>query len=175
MIPPLLELRPLKAEDERSFMEAVHEFQRDDPWDFALGYEDSMSFMEYVHKNEQWSRDENLPPGFVPASLYVGVVDDVIVGRLSFRHELNDFLSKVGGHIGYGVRPSQRQRGYATAMLRQVIPFVAKAGIKRALITCDVGNIASMKVIERCGGVFEGVTDDPSFEIQVRRYWIPIL
>lgn len=91
------------------------------------------------------------------------------------RHELNDFLSKVGGHIGYGVRPSQRERGYATAMLRQVIPIVAKAGIKRALITCDVGNIASMKVIERCGGVFECVTDDPSLEIQVRRYWIPIV
>ncbi len=82
MITPLLELRPLKAEDERSFMEAVHEFQRDDLWHFALGYDDSMSFIEYVHKNEQWSRGENLPPGFVPAGFYVGVVDDVIVGRL---------------------------------------------------------------------------------------------
>lgn len=52
MITPLLKLRPLRAEDERSFMEAVHEFQRDDPWGFALGYEDSMSFIEYVQKNE---------------------------------------------------------------------------------------------------------------------------
>ncbi|MEQ1824066.1 MAG: GNAT family N-acetyltransferase [Fimbriimonadaceae bacterium] len=172
---PFLELRPLKAEDERSFMEAVHEFQRDDPWDFALGYDDSMSFIDYVRKNEEWSRGENLPSCFVPASFYVGVVDDVVVGRLSLRHELNDFLFKVDGHIGYGVRPSQRERGYATAMLRQVIPIAAKAGIKRALITCDVGNIASMKVIERCGGVFECVPDDPSLDVQKRRYWIPTL
>ncbi len=153
-------------------MEVVHEFRREDPWEFALAYNDSMNFPEYVRKNELWSRGEELPPRFVPASFYVGVVDGVIVGRLSLRHELNDFLSRVGGHIGYGVRPSQRRRGYATAMLRQSIPLAASVGIKRALLTCDVGNVASMTVIERCGGVFEGVTDDPALAVQKRRYWI---
>jgi predicted acetyltransferase len=174
MITPSLKLRPLQEKDEQSFMEAMDEFKRDDPWDFALGYADSMGFREYVRKNEQWSRGENVPPGFVPADFYVGVVGEVIVGRLSLRHELNDFLARVGGHIGYGVRPSQRQRGYATAMLRQALPIAGKLGIERALITCDVGNMASMKVIERCGGVFECVTEDPSRGGQVRRYWIPI-
>ena len=172
---PILQLRPLKAEDEYSFMEAVHEFQRDDPWDFGLGYDDSMSFFENVRNYERWSRGENLPPGFVPAAFYVGVVDDVIVGRLSLRYELNEYLAQAGGHIGYGVRPSQRKRGYATEMLRQAIPMAAQAGITSALITCDVGNIGSMKVIERCGGEFESVTDDPTFDVQKRRYWISTL
>jgi predicted acetyltransferase len=167
-----LELRALRLADERSFMDAVDEFRQDDPWDFALGFDESMSFSEYVLKNDQWARGEALPVGFVPASFLVGVVDSIIVGRLSLRHELNEFLSKIGGHIGYGVRPSHRRRGYATAMLTQSLPLAAKVGIKRALLTCDVENTGSRLVIERCGGVLESVTSDPSLEIQKRRYWI---
>lgn len=156
-------------------MEAIEEFRRDDdPWDFALGYDESMTFPEYVWKNVKWSRGEELPSGFVPASFFVGVVDGVVVGRLSLRHELNDFLMRVGGHIGYGVRPSCRRRGYATSMLQQAIPLAAKVGLSRALITCDVGNIGSMTVIERCGGKLESITADPSLPIQRRRYWLPV-
>lgn len=174
MLSPALTLRPLREEDERSFMDAVLEFQREDPWDFALGFDKATSFIDFVRKNEEWSRGEHVPPSFVPASFFVGVVDGVIVGRLSLRHKLNDFLSKVGGHIGYGVRPSQRRLGYATAMLSQSLPIAGKIGIKRVLLTCDVGNVASIAVIERCGGVLESVTDDPALQVQKRRYWISI-
>lgn len=167
-----LQLRMLQADDQASFLDAVQEFRAVESFDFALGFEKALSFADYVRKNEQWSRGEDLPDGFVPASFYVGVVDGVIVGRLSLRHELNDFLFRVGGHIGYGVRPSQRRLGYATAMLRQSLPFAAAKGIKNALLTCDVENVGSAAVIERCGGVLEGVTSDPSLEVQKRRYWI---
>ena len=170
-----LELRPLRIEDEHSFMEALEEFQREQPpWDFALGFDDAISYAEYVRRLECWTRGRELPSGFVPSSFYVGVVGDMVVGRVSLRHRLNEFLSKIGGHIGYGVRPSQRRRGYATEMLRQTIPLCAALGIERALITCDVGNIGSMEVIERCGGIFEGVMCDPGLEIQKRRYWLKI-
>jgi predicted acetyltransferase len=57
-------------------------------------------------------------------------------------------------------------------MLRRALPICATLGIDQALITCDVDNIASRKVIERCGGVFEAVTNDPDLEIQKRRYWV---
>ena len=169
-----LELRPLRPTDKDSFMEAVAEFRAEDPpWDFALGYDHANGFLDYVRKNEQWSRGEALPAGHVPATFYVGVVHGVVVGRLSLRHKLNDFLAKVGGHIGYGVRPSERRRGYATAMLRLALPHAAAVGIKRALLTCDVGNVGSARVIERCGGILESVTNDPTLAVQKRRYWIP--
>jgi predicted acetyltransferase len=108
----------------------------------------------------------------VPGTFLVGVVGDTIVGRLSLRHWLNDKLAAVGGHIGYGVRPSQRRRGYATEMLRRSLPLCAALGIERALVTCDVDNVGSRKVIERCGGELENITDNPEYAVQKRRYWI---
>ncbi len=173
MNPVPLVLRTLGADDEASFMEALSEFRLEQPaWDFALGFDDAQGFFEYRRRLDAISRGEDIPAGFVSASFYVGVVDGVVVGRVSLRHELNDFLARIGGHIGYGVRPSLRRRGYATEMLRQALPLCAARGIAHALITCDVDNAASSKVIERCGGVLEGITADPSQAIQKRRYWL---
>lgn len=168
-----LKLRPLQVEDEASFKQAVEEFKSETPpWEFAFHFDPAADFAAYVQRLENWSRGLELTGKFVPNSFFVGVVNGTIVGRLSLRHCLNDFLRRIGGHIGYGVIPSQQRRGYATAMLTQALPLCAKLGIERALVTCDVDNIGSQKVVEKCGGVFESVTDDPDLEIQKRRYWI---
>ena len=173
MIQSKLQLRPLREEDEPSFLEAVAEFNHEPPpWEFALAYDESAGFREYVKRVEAWTRGENLPDGFVPGAFYVGVVDGAVVGRVSIRFQLNDYLARIGGHIGYGVRPTRRRRGYATEMLRQALPICAARGIARALVTCDVDNLASIKVIERCGGILENTTNYPELEVQKRRYWI---
>lgn len=170
-----LELRTLRPEDETSFREAVASFKDEKPaFGFAFDYTESESFPDYIEKLEAWSRGEDLPGNFVPNTFFVGVVDGVIVGRLSLRHELNSFLKRVGGHIGYGVVPKYRKQGYATEMLKQALPICSSLGISNVLVTCDVDNLASAKTIERCGGRFEGESNDPNLEVQVRRYWISI-
>jgi predicted acetyltransferase/GrpB-like predicted nucleotidyltransferase (UPF0157 family) len=168
-----LELRTLRLEDEGSFRNAVEEFRREAPsWQFAFGFDESPAFSEYVKLLERHSRGVDVPNGFVPNTFFVGVVDRVVVGRLSLRHSLNDFLAKIGGHIGYGVVPSQRRRGYATEMLRQAIPICFSLGIGRALVTCDEDNVGSRKVVEAGGGIFEGMIDCPESGVPKRRYWI---
>jgi predicted acetyltransferase len=92
---------------------------------------------------------------------------DEYIGRMSIRHELNDWLREVGGHIGYDVRRSRRGQGHATAMLRDALRIAHGLGIERALLTCDEDNVASRAVIERNGGVLE---DQRGGKL---RYWVP--
>jgi predicted acetyltransferase len=168
-----LELRHLLPEDEASFNNAIAAFKNETPpFEFAFDYDESIPFVEYINKLEGWPLGKGLPDKFVPNTFLVGVVDGQIVGRLSIRHHLNDFLERIGGHIGYGVIKSSRRQGYGTQMLNLAIPICSSLGIKNILITCDVDNFASRKIIERCGGAFDNVTDESQLKVQKRRYWI---
>ncbi|MFH1511895.1 MAG: GNAT family N-acetyltransferase [Bacillota bacterium] len=98
--------------------------------------------------------------------------DGVLVGVIALRHTLNDYLLKAGGHIGYGVRPSARRRGHASAMLAAVLPLAAALGLTRVLITCDKQNIGSARAILRNGGILENEAEDSGRILQ--RYWVAL-
>jgi predicted acetyltransferase len=97
--------------------------------------------------------------GWVPMTTLWWVEGAEFLGRIGIRHRLTSLLQAAGGHIGYDVRPSARRRGHATAMLRAALPIAGRMGIDPAVLTCDAANVASRKVIEGCGGVFEGEDD----------------
>lgn len=97
---------------------------------------------------------------------------DTVLGTIALRHRLNDFLLRAGGHIGYGVRPGARRRGLATWALGRMLPEARRLGLDRVLVTCNVANEASRRVIEAHGGVLEDVRDT---EIgRLYRYWIDL-
>lgn len=114
-------------------------------------------------------------PGFVPATVWLGVrtEDGRLVGTLQLRHRLNDYLLRMGGHIGYSVRPSERRRGYAKEMLRLALRRCRAMGIGRVLITCDKKNIASCRTILSAGGRLENEVSEG--ERITRRYWIDLM
>ena len=114
----------------------------------------------------------NVAEGFVSGSAYFGVVDHQIVGMINIRHQLNNYLFNFGGHIGYGVRPTQRKKGYAKEMLKQALRKAKELDIDRVLLTCDKANIASQRTILSQGGILENEIEDDQRITQ--RYWIQI-
>jgi len=166
-----LRLRPLGAADEAEARAAQAELETEGFRFLLDGYRDGEPWAEYLERLERSRTASALGWGLVPATLLVAEAEGRLVGRVSIRHELNETLLRIGGHIGYGVRPQHRRRGYATEMLRQSVLVAHSLGIERVLVTCDEDNIGSATVIERCGGVLENTVDVPGAP-RKRRYWI---
>jgi len=139
----------------------------DDLRRYAPLWRDPAVFARYVADLRAQGLEETVRPArFVPSTTLWWVGGGDYLGRLAIRHRLNEWLLDRGGHIGYDVRPSARRRGYGTAMLRDALPVAAGLGIDRVLITCDVDNTGSRKVIEANGGVLEDLRGGKL------RYWI---
>ena len=118
--------------------------------------------------------DPSVPvePGRVRATYWWIIEDETHVGAITLRHHLNDFLLNAGGHIGYAIRPAFRRRGLASWALGAVLPEAKTIGLNAVLITCDAGNLASAKVIERHGGQLEDIRDTDLG--RTKRYWITL-
>lgn len=130
-----------------------------------------MPWGAYLQALEEQRVGINLPAGLVPATFLVADVAGEIVGRTSVRHVLNDYLAREGGHIGYGVLPQHRRRGYATEILRQSLVIARAHDVEQVLVTCDDDNIGSAAVIEACGGRLESVVHTAPEASPRRRYW----
>lgn len=116
-----------------------------------------------------------LPADSVHNDLYWIVDEGEVVGFVSFRHELNEWLREAGGHIGYSVRASRRRQGYASAGLELALDRARELGLDRVLVTCDDDNVGSYRTIERAGGVLQDVSDQSERgHALLRRYWIDL-
>ena len=135
-----------------------------------------------IRKNDYWDFDYYLQhleiqvetDGRVPDSTFFCLDEerDIFVGAVNIRHYLTKAMLLNGGHIGDGVRPSERRKGFATQMITLALEECKKLGIHRVLMVCDKENIGSAKSIQKNGGVLEnevivdGVTE--------QRYWIEL-
>ena len=168
----MLVLRRPGSGDEEEFMRAHRATTPEVPY-FLHYYEQGISFNRYLEVLEQRERGVNLPPRHVPSTFMFAFKGERIVGRVSIRHTLNEFLLRVGGHIGYVVIPEFRRQGHATAMLRLALQYAHDTlGLDQVLVTCDDDNIGSIKTIENNGGVLKEVIEGPDLSKPKRRYWI---
>jgi predicted acetyltransferase len=139
------------------------------PWVIS---KDPIDFQGMIKSLEDNERGVNLPEGWVSDSTYWLVLDESkVVGVVNIRHKLTTFLLNCGGHIGYGIRPSERQKGYATKLLKLSLEKAKELGINKVLIVCDANNIASEKTILNNNGIRDEdyIKEDG---VVIKRYWI---
>ncbi|WP_339003470.1 GNAT family N-acetyltransferase [Fusobacterium polymorphum] len=117
------------------------------------------SIEDWLEELKKRSSEDTAPEGLVPSSTYLGIreKDNYIVGMIDIRHYLNEYLTQVGGNIGYSVRKTERNKGYAKQMLKLALEKCKELKIKKVLITCDEDNIASEKVILSANAKFEDI------------------
>ena len=165
-----MELRRPSLEDKEAILEMMAEFeQAQSPHDGGFWETEAFSYEEWLDGNQNQEIGINLPEGWVPAIQLVAFSEKgQAVGFLNLRLCLNDYLLEEGGHIGYSIRPSERDKGYAKEALRQGLQFAKKKNIKKALVTCSSENPASRAVILANGGVYENVRNG------TERYWIDV-
>ena len=172
-----LKLIKLTKEYEQQLGEMIDEWKADQelnhtnrsPW--AIFKNDYHDFDHYLEHLEVKTASE----GLVPDSVFFLLDEDRnrLLGAVNIRHYLNEALLREGGHIGDGIRPGERRKGYASEMIRLALIECRKLGIDRVLMTCDKDNVGSVKSIIKNGGVLENefVNSDGVTE---QRYWISV-
>lgn len=168
-IEPIVELVRPHGRAKASFLAAVAEFAPEGRYqDITPDNVDAVI--------DRMLRAETDPqPGKVRDTILWLVKGDHYIGRLSIRHTLNERLELLGGHIGYDVRPSERGKGYGTRILALGKQYAReKVGLLRALITCDVTNEPSIRVIKANGGVLQDQIRVPGRDVDSYRWWIDL-
>ena len=138
---------------------------------------DGYSFEEALDRclnmeNEEYAKSIDRCPG--KTFLLIRENDNKIVGTINLRWNLNEALLRHGGHIGYGIRPTERRKGYNKLNLYMVLKEAQKMGIERVMLTCDIDNLGSDKTIKALGGIFERNEIDDSNNKTLNVYWINV-
>ncbi len=171
-----VELIAPRADLEASHQSFVEEFRTsgDEPVPAVIN-ERYTSFSEYVDRLNAAAEGIGLPTGWVAHSTF-WLVDSrrEIVAISNLRHSLTDHLLRWGGHIGYGVRPALRRKGYATEVLRQTLLRAKALGLRKIRLTCDKNNVASARTILRNGGRLDDEEYMPEQHRTVVRYWVSL-
>lgn len=130
---------------------------------------------EWISVLRDMENVETCPEGSVTSNTYLAVraADNRVVGIIDLRHHINHpILGLWGGHIGYSIRPSERNKGYAKEMLRLNLQKCRERNLDKVMITCSPENVASAKTIIANGGIFEKNVEVDGEVIQ--RYWIDL-
>lgn len=171
-----LYLKKPSAEEEQEWKNYIKEFRKIDINSTPLGYYGNIDYKDWLIKIENENKGINMEEGRVPSTVFFLMNDgNRILGHISIRHNIdNVFLKLYGGHIGYGIRPSERNKGYGTIMLHLALVKCKELGLEDVMITCKDNNVGSYKTIENNYGIQKDLIYIKEENSYFRRYWINI-
>ena len=123
-------------------------------------------------KNEWYAKSINRVTG--KTFLLIRKDDNKIVGTINIRWNLSEKMLEFGGHIGYGIRPTERRKGYNKIQLYLVLLEAQKLNLDKVMIDCSVDNLGSDKTIKALGGILERCELDESDNTMTNVYWINV-
>lgn len=100
--------------------------------------------------------------------------DDKIIGCINIRWNLTDYMKKYSGNIGYGIRPTERNKGYNKINLYLGLLEAKKLNLNKVMLVCETNNLPSSKTIEALGGILERKEIDPNDGVLTSYYWIDV-
>ena len=157
------------VEYEDSYESYIRELGSAERYPFPLDYAFD-DFPALVKRLNNYALGVDLPEDLVPNSTFWLVEENDIVGVSSLRHRLTDRLKLLGGHIGFGVRPSAQGRGVAKELLKRTLVRAGELGITDVMIICLKDNVASARVIQANGGQLEAEYSVPDYAVPLQRY-----
>ncbi len=166
----MLKIKKMELSDKNAFECFVDRYKAEcgaEVLPFGLN-PNNLPYEVFFDQITQLSDKDTLPAGWVKTIYYLLWNDDEIIGALNVRCEDSEFVLNHAGHIGYAIAPWKRKQGYASAALNMLLPIVKSFGINRVLLTCDIDNEASKRVIIKNGGRFDHRNDTKEF------YWIKL-
>ena len=156
-----IELLQLSPNDGSDIYDMLQELPKDENG-FINGcngkpYED---YKEWLKRSDNIANNIGLEDWMVPQNIYWMYVNDIPVGMGKLRHYLTDKLKEEGGHGGYAIRLSYRQKGYGTLLLKFLIGRAKDLGIEKLLMTVRNDNAASIKVALANNGVIAEINNE---------------
>ena len=145
------------------------------PWFLEKPFNNREDFAEFIQMLDN-CENANVDKKYYSTSSYFVVNENGrLIGATSLRHYLTVEGYNTWGHIGYGIRPSERRKGYAVQMLKMMLEEAKAKKMHKVLVASHTSNIASVKVIEGCGGELENIVADPNEKGEtINRYWFDI-
>ncbi|WP_055667713.1 GNAT family N-acetyltransferase [Desnuesiella massiliensis] len=128
------------------------------------------NFQDYLKDLNNYSKGNDLPQGEVITSTFWLIDKKEVVGVVRIRHQ----EVECAGHIGYDILPDCRNRGYGFQILKLALEKAIKIGIEKVILTCNINNTASKKIIEKNNGKLLGTIFDEEEKEYLYKYSITL-
>ena len=167
-----------RKDDVLEYMEEHQKYQSD--INGAGGFDkvlDGVTYEDFLEKdfkmeNKEYANSINKCPR--KTFFLIRKHDNKLIGMISIRYDLTEELLQFVGHIGYGIRPTERGKGYNKINLYLGLIEAQKLGLPRVILGCSVSNTPSDKTIQALGGILERCEVDPSDNTLSNVYWIDV-